>query len=208
MESSNLENPHPTAMDSDHQQVGELYGKALINASGDQCDEVIAELRSIVSECLDKHPSLETTLGSPRVKLDAKEGMLDRIFGGRISVTLLNFLKVMCRRDRIQFLRAVAAKASELRDEQTGRLRVIITSAQALSPDQEDQISEKLSAVFGKQIVLFSKTDESLIGGIVVRIGDQVFDGSVLGRMDAMRDGISTGIHQSLKRHQESLITS
>lgn len=197
-----------TALDSDQQQVGALYAKALLNSSGDSVDHVIGELEAIVSECLDAHPTLEQALASPRISQEHKEGMLDRIFSGRIDGGLLNFLKILCRRDRISSLRAIQITATELRQEQLGRMRVTVTSAQPLSDEQRQTVAEKLNASFGKEAVLVEKIDESLLGGIVLRIGDKVLDGSVLGKLDSIKASVEVGVQQAIRDNYESLLSS
>lgn len=199
---------HSTALDSDEQQVGVLYAKALLGAAGDSVDSIVGELEAVVSECLDKHPSLEQALASPRISQDQKEGMLDRIFNGKIDQSLLNFLKVLCRRDRIGSLRAVQITATEMREEQLGRQRVTVTSAQPLSDDQRGQIAAALKSSYGKDAVLVEKVDENLIGGIVLRIGDEVIDGSVLGKLDSIKTAVTTGVQRAIREKFESLLSS
>ena len=107
---------HPTALDGDEQQIGRLYGRAILGAAGGRAYEVLSQLKSVVDECLTAFPALEKTLASPRVSQEQKEGMLDRIFQGRVDAIVLNFMKILCRRNRIGSLRAVQMTAAELRD--------------------------------------------------------------------------------------------
>ncbi|MEM8734148.1 MAG: ATP synthase F1 subunit delta [Planctomycetota bacterium] len=202
------ESQHSTALDSDDQQVGGLYAKALLDAAGDGVDGAVQELEAIVAECLDKHPSLETALASPRISQEHKEAMLDRIFSGKISSTVLNFLKVLCRRGRIQSLRAVQVTATQLREEQLGKQRVIVTSAQPLTDSQKSEIASALMTAYGKEAVLIEKIDESLLGGVVLKIGDEVLDGSVLGKLDSIRNAVSSGVQKAIRNQYESLLSS
>lgn len=199
---------HETALDSDQQQVGALYAKALLGCAGNQADEIVSELESVVSECLNKHSSLEAALASPRISQDQKEGMLDRIFRGKVDSKLLNFLKVLCRRGRIDALRAIQITATEMREVELGRQRVHVTSAKPLTDDQKAQIAAALKSQYGTDAVLIESVDESLLGGVMLRIGDQVIDGSVLGRMDSIRDAVSSGVQKVIRDKYESLMSS
>ncbi|MEM7475064.1 MAG: ATP synthase F1 subunit delta [Planctomycetota bacterium] len=199
---------HSTALDSDDQQVGLLYAKALLGAAGAKVDEVVGELETVVTECLNKHPNLETALASPRISQEQKEGLLDRILSGRVDATLLNFLKVLCRRERIASLRAIQLTATEMREEQLGKQRVIVTSAHELSDEQRNSIRESLKSAYGKDAVLVEKVDESLLGGVVLRIGDEVLDGSVLGKMESIRSAVSAGVQKAVRDKYESLLSS
>ncbi|MFK7737597.1 MAG: ATP synthase F1 subunit delta [Pirellulaceae bacterium] len=199
---------HSTSLDSDDQQVGALYATALLDAAGDQADSVVAELESVVSECLNQHPSLEQALASPRITQEQKEGMLDRILGGRVQPTLLNFVKVLCRRGRIQSMRAIQITATQMREEQLGKQRVIVTSAQPLEDAQRDSISSAFRAAYGKEAVLVEKIDESLLGGVMLKIGDEVLDGSVLGKLDSIRSAVVGGVQKAIRDQYESLLST
>lgn len=199
---------HETALDSDEQQIGGLYAKALLSSAGDSVDHIVYELESVVRECLDAHPALETALDSPRISQEHKEGMLDRIFRDRIDGRLLNFLKILCRRDRISNLRAIQQTTTLLREEQCGKMRVIVTSAHPLSDDQRNHIAHQLQQSYGKEPVLVERTDPSLLGGIVLRIGDEVLDGSVQGKFDSIQAAVEKGVQSSVRERFDSLMSS
>lgn len=199
---------HETTVDSDHEQVGKLYAKALLGCAANSVDEIVAELESIVSECLDKSPGLERALASPRLSQEQKEGMLDRIFSGRVHKTLLNFLKILCRRGRINALRAIQHTATLMREEQLGKQRVLVTSSQPLSDEQRQLIAAQLQQSTGKESILIEKTDPQLLGGIILRIGDRVLDGSVLGKLDAIKRSVAAGVRQAVRDKYESLLSS
>ncbi len=199
---------HETTLDSDQQQVGALYAKALLGSVGDSVDSVVSELEAVVKECLDQHPLLEQALASPRISQDQKEGMLDRIFNGRIDNRLLNFLKILCRRGRIDSLRAVQITATILREEQLGRQRVTVTSSQPLTDAQRVNISQRLRAFDGKEAILIEKIDPTILGGVILRIGDKVLDGSVLGKMQSIRSAVATGVQKAIRDQYESLMST
>lgn len=199
---------HQTALDSDDQQVGALYGRALLGAAGNDVDHIVWELESIVKECLDAHPNLESAFASPRISVENKEQMLGNIFGGRVHPTLLNFLKVLCRRGRLGSLRSIQVVATQLRQEQTGKLQVIVTSALPLSDDQRNEITEKLRQTQGKEPVLIEQVDSSLMGGIVIRIGDKVIDGSVQGKLAAIGGQVAARVHEAVRDKFDTLTSS
>ena len=199
---------HETTVDSDEQQVGALYARALLGSAGNAVDAIVSELEAVVKECLNPNPALEQALASPRISQEQKEAMLDRIFSGRVDLKLLNFLKVLCRRGRIGSLRAIQMTATILREEQLGRQRVVVSSAQPLTDAQRQLISAKLKQVYNKEAVLVEKVDAALLGGIVLRIGDRVLDGSVLGKMDSLRNAVTNGVHKAIRDRYESLLSS
>jgi F-type H+-transporting ATPase subunit delta len=133
--------------------------------------------------------------------------MIDRVFGGKVDSLLLNFLKVLARRRRLGSLRTIQRAASILRDEQLGRLRVIVSSAQKLTDQQKNDIVAKLKTNFGKEAVLVERVDPKLLGGIVLRIGDHVYDGSVLGKMQTMRRTVAGGVQRAIRDRYASLLS-
>ena len=199
---------HQTALDSDDQQIGALYAKALLGAAGDNVDEIVSQFEAVVKECLDRFPGLELSLASPKIAIDEKEAMLDRIFRGKIDTSLLNFFKVLCRRGRVASMRAIQVTASQLRNAQLGRQRVEVSSSQPLTESQKTAIAAQLKQSFGKDAVLEEKVDPSLLGGIVLRIGDRVYDGSVLGKMQQMRQAVLSGVQRSMRQNFDSLMSS
>lgn len=201
------DNLHSTVLDSDAQQVGALYGKAILGAAGKDADEIVLQLNAIVQQCFAQYPALEQLLASPRVSQVEKESLIDRVFSGKIHPKLLNFLKVLCRRGRVGWLRGIQVSANAIRDEELGRIRVVVTSAYALTADQQKSIAAKLGQTLGKEVVLEEKVDPSLLGGILIRVGDQVFDGSVLGKMSAIRNAVSGGIQKSIRDNFASLLS-
>lgn len=198
---------HSTVFDIEEQQVAALYSKALLDAAGDRVDEIVNELEAVVTECLDRFPKLEMALASPRVGEEEKQAMIDRIFGGQVDKLLLNFLKVLARRRRLGALRAIQKAASLLRAEQLGRMRVIVSTAHRLTEQQKSDILAKLQTTFGKEAVLEEKVDPSLLGGIVLRIGDHVYDGSVLGKMETMRRAVVTGVQRAIRDRYAALLS-
>jgi F-type H+-transporting ATPase subunit delta len=182
----------PTVFDSDEQQIGEIYATALLGAvAKDKIDQVVDEFESFVSGVLDKHPALDVAIANPKLSVESKNEMLDRIFKGKMDNTLLTFLKVLGRRQRLGSLRAIQKAASRLADETAGRVRAVVTVSDQLSADAQRTLTEKLSAIFKKEVRIAVKVDPNILGGLVVRIGDTVFDGSVDGQLKSLHKLVS-----------------
>jgi F-type H+-transporting ATPase subunit delta len=197
----------PTVLDSDAQQVADLYGRAILEAAGENADEVVGQLTAIVEECLNTFPALEAVLDSPRVNQSEKEAIIDRVFRDRVHGTLLNSLKVLCRRGRIGSLRGIQLRACELQDEKQGILRVLVTSAVPLSDEQRQQISDQVGRKLGKSLRIEERVDPSLLGGLMLRVGDQVYDGSILGKMSSLRATVASGIQKAVRERSSSLLS-
>lgn len=198
---------HSTVFNTEDQQVATLYGKALLGAAGSKVEQIVSELESVIKDCLNRFPKLEQAFASPRISEEEKDAMITRVFGGQLDKILLNFLKVLARRRRLGSLRVIQAAVSEMRDEQLGRLRVKVTSAQTLTDAQKKDITANLKKKFGKEVVLMEKVDPSLLGGIMLRIGDRVYDGSVQGKLQTLRRAVATGVEKAIRDQYTSLLS-
>lgn len=189
----------PTVLDVGAEQLGKIYARALLAATEAEgsTDQVIAELDRLCDEGLAQNPSLRLAFESPRIDLQEKCRVIDRLFGDA-HPTLVRFLKVMARRDRLGYVAAVRDSVSWLHDEMTGRLLAKVTTAVPLTDSLRGEITNRLSDRFGKSVRLRESVDDSLIGGMVVRVGDTVFDSSVASRLDKIGKAAATGFARHL----------
>lgn len=183
------------------QQVAKIYAKALLGAAekSGATASLMTEFDALVSEVLLKFPQLETVLGSALIKHEEKLGILDRTFGGRLSPTLLNFLKVLSGHGRLDLVRDIHREAHVLYDEMRGRTHVHIRSAAPLDKSVTQNMFKILQSKLGGQPELDTTVDPDLIGGVVVRVGDMVFDGSVVRQLEQVREQM---IHRSVHEIQ------
>lgn len=168
------------AYDAERQYIGTVYGKALLGATSksNNTDSVLAELDDILGNVLVKLPRLRLLLESPRVPLEVKERVIETAFG-KASRELRNFFKVVCLHGRFDCLRVVARTARDLRNDEIDRLAVRVTTAEPITEEIKKQIAAQLGTALGKTIELHHSVDPSIIGGLVVRIGDTVYDTSL-----------------------------
>ena len=201
---------HPTVFDTGQQHLGGVYAKALLGAAQTAgiAEQVLEELDSLVADVLDRLPKLEATLATPSVPYEAKLRLLDRAFAGRMSLTLLNFLKVAARHRRLDCLRAVQRALHQLYNESTGRVDVYVRTAQPLTAALRAEVIARLEAQLGCRVNLRATVAEGLIGGMVVRVGDTLYDGSVAMQLKRLREDAlektAQALQQSLERFERS----
>ena len=198
----------PTVFDSEEQHVGEVYARALLGAaqSANKVDAVVEQFESFVVDVLDKNPKIELALANPKMSVEDKWSLIDRVFGGKMEPTLLTMLKVLARRQRLGSLRPIQKCASDLRDELAGRIQVQVTVASELDASARDALVAKLKTVFKKEIRLNTKVDPSILGGLIVRVGDTVLDGSVDGQLAALRKTVAQRSETALRSTSGSLV--
>ena len=113
--------------------------------------------------------------------------MLDEAFRGNVHPYLLNFLKILCEKSAMEMLPGCLEQFRGLYNEDRGLLPVTATSAVALTEGQKQALVEKLSKLTGKTILLENRVDEGLMGGVKVKFDGKELDGSVAGRLEALR---------------------
>lgn len=172
------------------QQVAAVYAKALLGATekAGQTEAVLGDLDSLITDVLDKLPRLNTVLNSALVGAEQKIALLDKAFAGKVSPLLLNFLKVLAQKGRLELLRLIRREAAKIIDQMRGRVRVQVTTAVEVNGEVTGQLDSMLRSMLGVQPVLEVKTQPELIGGIVVRVGDTVYDGSIATRLERIRE--------------------
>ena len=192
-----------TAVNVGAQQVATVYAKALIGAAetAGQTDAVVAELDALISEVLDPAPKLEMIFASALISAEEKGQSLDRLFAGRLSPLLLDFLKVLARHGRLEILRAIQQQVGQLYDELRGRLRVQVQTATPMADGQSGNLAAALTRLLGGQPEVESQVDPALIGGVVLRVGDTVYDGSVARQLSQAREQMITrSVHEIQSR--------
>jgi len=199
-------NKSSETIDAGRQHLGTVYAKALIGAAEKvgQGDQVVDELEAIVADVLAKLPQLDEALKSPRLTHEEREPILAKAFQGRILDTTLTFLKVVSKHGRLDCLRAIARAARKQLNATRGRVEVIVESAYPLSNTLRDRIIGRLTELLGRQVILTTAVNSELLGGLVVRVGDTVYDASLAARLKKMQevtlDHTKQAIRESLER--------
>ncbi len=197
---------HETVLDTGAEQLGKTYARALIGAAQNAgvADKVVDQLSELVDDYLAKSPELAAAFASPRIDEAEKVRVIERIFADEFDPVLVKFLKVMAQRGRLGYVPAVRAAAETIHDEMMGRVVASVRTAVPLDDALRSRISDQLGSLMNKQVRLRESVDPDLIGGMIIRIGDRVFDSSVANQLNKMarrtREGFSS---QLLERFQQ-----
>jgi F-type H+-transporting ATPase subunit delta len=119
--------------------------------------------------------------------------LIAEALGGRVSGPVLNLVQLLLRRGRIDQLPNVAAAFRRLDDARRGITVATATSATALGPDEVRALTARLEQMTGGPVELEIAVDPSVLGGLIVRVGDRLIDGSVRGRLERLRDQLVSG---------------
>ena len=174
------------------QQIARVYAEAFLDAaqSAGKIDVLAEEFDSFITEVLDRHPELERVLGSLLISHEEKTGILDRVLAGQASSELLVFLKVVSQHDRLDCLRSIRHEVHMLYNQRQGKVDVSVRTASPLTDETQQVIVDRLSKMLGSEPILEAITDPSMLGGVVVRVGDTVLDGSLSTQLRHLRSHI------------------
>lgn len=165
------------------------YAKALfmLGVEEKRLEALTREVQSL-AEVVTSSPELQQVLANPVVAVQTRRAVMTDILA-RLSVspTVRNAALLLTDRRRGALLPAIAEDLQRLADEQSGKLQAEVTSAAPLTEAQYAALTATLEKLTERKITLSRKTDPTLIGGVVTRIGDKVYDGSLKGRLEELR---------------------
>jgi F-type H+-transporting ATPase subunit delta len=170
------------------QSVARRYARALFDLAQEQnlVDQVEREL-DLVLHAAAGSKELQMLLELRTISAEVKHAALDKAFGGKLSTLTLNFLHVLIAKRREAILADVKNEFVALANQARGIIEVEVRSARPLDSDVLAALQNKLAARFGKQVQMHTRVEPELIGGLVVRVGDQLLDGSVKTRLQRLK---------------------
>lgn len=168
--------------------VARRYAQALTEEAQSQgtLDAADADV-ALLAETLGGSRDLQLALTSPVVPAPKKRAVLDRLFDGKVSDLTLRFLRLLVEKQRDDRIPDILAAYRQLRDERTGTVEATVRTARPLSPEEAERLKGALEARSGKTVRMDLRVEPSLIGGLVVRLGDVVYDRSVRHQLDTLR---------------------
>jgi F-type H+-transporting ATPase subunit delta len=184
--------------DGDMLELADTYAAAVLDLAFDQSKvaEVEQDFDALAQVYLEDE-RFAAFIDSPVIGVRQKEESLIRIFENRIEELTVRFLRVLAEHERLNLLGVLGDRYRVVRDRRLGRIHVEVNSATALTPDQRDALRGHLGSKLGGEVVLQENVEPELIGGLLLRIGDTLFDGSVRTRLTKLRESITArGSHE------------
>lgn len=172
--------------------VARPYAQAVFETASEESkmtewSEMLGKLEAVVMDT-----QVQKMLTRPELDDVALSDFMLSVCGQELSETGQNLVKVLANAGRLALVPEINRLYEQLRAEAEGVIEVTVTSAYELAPEQESSISAVMSKRLGKKIVIVNDVDDSLIGGVVIRAGDEVIDASIKGRLKAMASQISS----------------
>lgn len=169
--------------------VARVYADAVLeSAAAPGVDETLEEFASFLDDVLAVQPELSQLLTSGIVGRDDKIRLIDKIVAPFGSELFTNFLRVLARHDRLELLPLILEESRVQHELRTGRRRVRVQSAVPLSEDARKRLERRLTEAFHFEPVLDIREVPGILGGLVIQVGDTVYDGSLRTRVKQLRD--------------------
>jgi F-type H+-transporting ATPase subunit delta len=151
-----------------------------------QWDEQLKSAGEVVRDS-----GMAALLGNPQVTSSQARSILVEALGGDLERRFANFIEVLGTNDRLSLLPEIAVLFRKLREDAEKRLSVRVISAVALEDDQAQRMQSALAKRFDCEVEMVNEVDTSVLGGAVIYAGDQVIDGSLLGRLQKLQNSLS-----------------
>ena len=177
-----------------YETIASRYAQALmdIGVEDHNLPKLAAEIQSFADAyaCSDE---LRAVLDNPLVPESGRDALLDEISRRLgLSDVIKNTIRMLAKRSRLVIVPSVARALSKMSDEKEGVMRAQVVSAKPLGEAYAKRLQSELEKMTGKRIILSRDVDETLIAGVVARVGDTVIDGSLRTRLDGLRSQLTS----------------
>lgn len=165
------------------------YARALyeIAKTKNKVEEFLSDLYEIC-EVLDKNKKLLKLLKHPEISINRKKEIFSNLFKGKIDEELLTFLYIVIEKGRILYLREKLNQLEEIYLEELNTIKGTVKTKIPLTTKQYDDLVEKLERKYNKIVLLETKIDEDIIGGIYININNQIIDGTINKQYEDLRN--------------------
>jgi F-type H+-transporting ATPase subunit delta len=175
--------------DISERHLGRIYGEALLNAAEQQgvSDEVLSELVDLIADVHRRDPYVRAFFTSGVIGKKRRDAAIRGAFENRAHPLVVNFLLVLNDHDRLQLFRTAVEEMQKLQDLRRRRFRVQVETVVPLGADQEQRLLNQLRNAFRLEPIVEQRLEPAILGGMVVRVDDWVFDDSVRTKLVNLR---------------------
>ena len=168
-------------------KIAKRYARALFDiASEDQSYNDWLDKLKLISD-IGEDGNFAQVLNSTKISLSKKMNVIDEVFKSQLNTLQLNFLKLLTKNESFSIIQDIHKQFLDQVEKLNNIIRVSVTSPYKISDDLKDQISNLVNEISGAESVIEEKIDSQLIGGVVIKLGDTVIDGSIKNKVKQLR---------------------
>jgi F-type H+-transporting ATPase subunit delta len=173
--------------------VARNYAETLFElASRNESIQEYGDALGMVAGLLEDDSRFRTFVETPQIDDETKKDVIRKVFRDKAPKQVINFVLITIDKRRQTLLREISAEYLLLLDDHLGREHVEVTVARPLDDTTENVVSERLSKMLGKQAIPHIRVKPEILGGLIVRTGDMIYDGSVRRRLEDLRRRLLT----------------
>lgn len=164
------------------------YAQALLELSDQRgvTEQVAGDVQTI-AQVIHADPTLGKYFNDPSISHTERQGKLEAAFAGKTADVLVGFIKLLNAKGRLGHFQQIAAAFKHLIDVRSGKVDVEVTVAHKLDDAELENVRAEISRKIGKTAQITQKVDDSIIGGLVLKIGDKLIDGSVKSQLETLK---------------------
>ena len=172
--------------------IASRYAEALfqVGEESNSTEKLYNELKAVV-DIINVNKEFSNILKSPIVSKEEKKTLITNIFGSTLDNEMLNFMKILADKDRLNLLANMEEAFKALLNDKNNILEGVAITAVPMNEGEVNELQAKLSAKYNKTVVLQNEVDKSILGGVLFRLGNEEIDGTVKNRLDKMKEQLS-----------------
>lgn len=174
--------------------IAKRYATALFQAvqesENTDAAAVLEELQGVL-QGLVEIPAFDHFFSSPVIGDTEKKKMIKELFAEKLSMEVVHFLLILVDKGREHYFRDIVATFQQLTEALQNRMKAVAVTAVPMSEELRSQLAASLSTISGMEVTLENQVDETIVGGVVVRMGDRVIDGSVSNRLSLLKEELT-----------------
>jgi F-type H+-transporting ATPase subunit delta len=197
---------HSTVMDDETRQIARVYAEALFKAASasGQADSVLQELEQTLEGLYGKDAGLGLFFESATITQERKAAVIDTAFASA-SETVRNFLGVLNEHNRLDVLKPIVEAYGKLHNRANRKVLVEVTSAVPLTDAERERVIGDVRAVAQVEALLQETIDPEILGGLIVRVGDWVYDASLRTKLETIRNQLIERSGHGIERQRDRL---
>lgn len=168
--------------------VAKRYAEALFEvALESQTLDKTKEEINFIANAIDENSDFKIIITHPQVSKEEKKEILSSVFKEKVSSSVLNFCFITVDKGRESYLPEISKEYTILSNLEQGIIEAQAISAISMSDEELKSLEEKFSKQLNKTVIMKPKVDKSILGGVMVKLGDRVIDGSIKGRLESIQ---------------------
>ena len=190
--------------------IAKVYARSLFelaeqSGGRERAEAVLGELEDIL-ELARSDAKFSEFLATRVIPTESRDATIVKIFEGKASDLTLRFLRLLNRKNRLGHLPPIVSAFESMVQEAFGRVEVDLYTADPIDDTTRDSFRTTLSEKLGKEIILHAYTEPAMLGGVKLRIGDQLVDDSLVTQLSRMRDRLNSDGNSRVRSNAESVI--